>query len=81
MNFYVIIDISQDKFCAASVGVKGSGWGWLGYCPKGDKVAVASCQNQDPLQSTHGRCSIFNLYHSNYNIIIMTYSGMCLQCQ
>ena len=45
----------QDKFCAASVGVKGSGWGWLGYCPKGDKVAVATCQNQDPLQITHGK--------------------------
>jgi len=51
----------KDKFCAASVGVKGSGWGWLGYCPKGDKVAVASCQNQDPLQSTHGLVPLLGL--------------------
>jgi len=44
----------KDKFSTASAGVKGSGWGWLGYCPKGDKVAVATCQNQDGLQVTHG---------------------------
>ncbi|KAK4311804.1 hypothetical protein Pmani_016726 [Petrolisthes manimaculis] len=44
----------KDKFSAASVGVKGSGWGWLGYCPKNDKVAVATCQNQDPLELKHG---------------------------
>merc|ERR1739838_892092 len=44
----------RDKFSTASAGVKGSGWGWLGYCPKGDKVAVATCQNQDGLQVTHG---------------------------
>lgn len=51
----------KDKFCAASVGVKGSGWGWLGYCPKGDKVAVATCQNQDPLQITHGLVPLLGL--------------------
>merc|ERR1739838_85285 len=39
---------------APNAGVKGSGWGWLGYCPKGDKVAVATCQNQDGLQVTRG---------------------------
>jgi len=44
----------KDKFSTASAGVKGSGWGWLGYCPKGDKVSVATCQNQDGLQVTHG---------------------------
>lgn len=44
----------KDKFSTASAGVKGSGWGWLGYCPKGDKLSVATCQNQDGLQVTHG---------------------------
>lgn len=51
----------KDKFSAASVGVKGSGWGWLGYCPKGDKVAVATCQNQDPLQLSHGLIPLLGL--------------------
>uniref|UniRef100_A0AB38ZN35 superoxide dismutase n=1 Tax=Cherax destructor TaxID=6723 RepID=A0AB38ZN35_CHEDE len=49
------------KFSAASVGVKGSGWGWLGYCPKNDTVAVATCQNQDPLQITHGLIPLLGL--------------------
>ena len=55
---HIVINTScapfQEKFSTASVGVKGSGWGWLGYCPKNDKVAIATCQNQDPLQLTHG---------------------------
>ncbi|XP_071535621.1 superoxide dismutase [Mn], mitochondrial isoform X2 [Panulirus ornatus] len=51
----------KDKFSAASVGVKGSGWGWLGYCPKNDKLAVATCQNQDPLQLTHGLIPLLGL--------------------
>ncbi|XP_042235231.1 superoxide dismutase [Mn], mitochondrial-like isoform X2 [Homarus americanus] len=51
----------KDKFSAASVGVKGSGWGWLGYCPKNNKLAVATCQNQDPLQVTHGMIPLLGL--------------------
>nr|CAR85664.1 cytoplasmic manganese superoxide dismutase [Necora puber] len=51
----------KEKFSGASVGVKGSGWGWLGYCPKGDKVAVTTCQNQDPLQITHGLVPLLGL--------------------
>lgn len=51
----------KGKFSTASVGVKGSGWGWLGYCPKSDKVAVATCQNQDPLQLTHGLVPLLGL--------------------
>nr|CAR85671.1 cytoplasmic manganese superoxide dismutase [Xantho poressa] len=51
----------KEKFSGASVGVKGSGWGWLGYCPKDDKVAIATCQNQDPLQVTHGLVPLLGL--------------------
>nr|ANF04292.1 manganese superoxide dismutase [Eriocheir sinensis] len=51
----------KDKFSAASVGVKGSGWGWIGYCPKNDKLAIATCQNQDPLQLTHGLVPLLGL--------------------
>jgi len=50
-----------DKFSAASVAVKGSGWGWLGYNGKEDKLAVATCQNQDPLQVTHGLVPLLGL--------------------
>jgi len=51
----------QDKFSTTSVGIKGSGWGWLGYCPSEDKLAVAACQNQDPLQLTHGLVPLLGL--------------------
>jgi len=54
-------DTFKEKFSTASVGVKGSGWGWLGYCPKGKKLAVATCQNQDPLQLTHGLIPLLGL--------------------
>nr|ACH99175.1 cytosolic manganese superoxide dismutase [Portunus trituberculatus] len=51
----------KEKFSGVSVAVKGSGWGWLGYCPKDDKLAIASCQNQDPLQLTHGLVPLLGL--------------------
>ncbi|KAG0726101.1 Superoxide dismutase [Mn], mitochondrial [Chionoecetes opilio] len=51
----------KEKFSGSSVAVKGSGWGWLGYCPKDDKVAVATCQNQDPLQINHGLVPLLGL--------------------
>ncbi|XP_018014962.1 superoxide dismutase [Mn], mitochondrial-like [Hyalella azteca] len=51
----------QSEFSTASVGVKGSGWGWLGYCPVKDEVAVATCQNQDPLQLTTGLVPLLGL--------------------
>jgi len=51
----------KEKFSTASAGVKGSGWGWLGYCGKSDKIRVATCQNQDPLQLTHGLVPLLGL--------------------
>jgi len=38
----------------ASVGVQGSGWGWLGYCPTSRRLKVTTCANQDPLFPTTG---------------------------
>ncbi|RXG71416.1 Superoxide dismutase [Mn], mitochondrial [Armadillidium vulgare] len=43
-------DKFKEQFSAASVGVKGSGWGWLGLCPRSHKLRIATCQNQDPVQ-------------------------------
>jgi Fe-Mn family superoxide dismutase len=39
----------------ASVGVQGSGWGWLGYNKQDQRLQIATCSNQDPLQATTGK--------------------------
>ena len=35
-----------EKLSAASVGVQGSGWGWLGYDKVNKRLAIATCANQ-----------------------------------
>jgi len=45
----------------ASVGVQGSGWGWLGYNKQDQSLQVATCSNQDPLQATTGLVPIFGI--------------------
>lgn len=42
------------QFNAATVGIQGSGWGWLGYNKVRNRLEIASCSNQDPLQSATG---------------------------
>jgi Fe-Mn family superoxide dismutase len=44
----------KDQLSASSIGVQGSGWGWLGYCSKSGSLKIATCGNQDPLQATTG---------------------------
>ena len=39
---------------AATVGIQGSGWGWLGYNKQTNKLQIATCANQDPLLATTG---------------------------
>ncbi|CAM9251756.1 unnamed protein product [Discosporangium mesarthrocarpum] len=51
---YNSLDALKDRLTAASVGVQGSGWGWLGYDKVNKRLAVASCPNQDPLEATTG---------------------------
>ncbi|XP_063916433.1 superoxide dismutase [Mn] 1, mitochondrial-like [Zophobas morio] len=48
------IEQLKDQLSASSIGVQGSGWGWLGYCPKSGCLKIATCANQDPLQATTG---------------------------
>lgn len=38
-----------DQLSAASIGVQGSGWGWLGFDKKLQRLAIATCDNQDAL--------------------------------
>nr|XP_033795292.1 superoxide dismutase [Mn], mitochondrial isoform X2 [Geotrypetes seraphini] len=44
----------KEKLTALSVGVQGSGWGWLGYNKDADHLQLVACSNQDPLQGTTG---------------------------
>jgi len=45
----------------ASVGIQGSGWGWLGYNKQEQRLQIATCANQDPLQATTGLIPIFGI--------------------
>ncbi|CAP31662.2 Protein CBR-SOD-2 [Caenorhabditis briggsae] len=51
----------QKMLSASTIAVQGSGWGWLGYCPKGKKLKLATCANQDPLESTTGLIPLFGI--------------------
>jgi len=44
----------KKEVTAMTVGVQGSGWGWLGFDVKTGRIEVATCPNQDPLQATTG---------------------------
>jgi len=48
------LDALQTTMSAATVGVQGSGWGWLGYDKAGKRLVVTTTPNQDPLQPTTG---------------------------
>jgi len=41
----------KEEFNAQTLGIQGSGWGWLGYNPKTKKLEIATTPNQDPLLS------------------------------
>merc|ERR1711970_702111 len=47
-------DSFKKELTAKASGVKGSGWGWLGWNRQQSKLQVATCQNQDPLEATTG---------------------------
>lgn len=44
-------DSFKEKLTTASVGIQGSGWGWLGYNKNLKKMEIATCANQDPLST------------------------------
>lgn len=51
-------DQMKTQLSTASVGVQGSGWGWLGYNKQTKRLQIAACPNQDPLEATTGICSL-----------------------
>lgn len=38
-----------DQLSAKSIAIQGSGWGWLGFDKTLHRLALATCDNQDPL--------------------------------
>ena len=48
-------DNMREKLSAASIGIQGSGWGWLGYNKTTRTLAITTCANQDPLEATTGK--------------------------
>lgn len=47
-------DAFKKEMSEKTVGVQGSGWGWLGFDKGRGRLAIATCSNQDPLQGTTG---------------------------
>lgn len=45
------IEAFKKEFNAATAGIQGSGWGWLGYSAKTGKLEIVTTPNQDPLLS------------------------------
>ncbi|KAJ7736022.1 manganese superoxide dismutase [Mycena maculata] len=43
------LDSLKKEFNAATLGIQGSGWGWLGYNPTTKRLEIATTANQDPL--------------------------------
>ncbi|KAJ7221288.1 manganese superoxide dismutase [Mycena pura] len=43
------LEVMQKEFNAATLGIQGSGWGWLGYSLKTNRLEIATTPNQDPL--------------------------------
>lgn len=54
-------DSFKKEFTTATVAVQGSGWGWLGFNKKNNKIQIATCFNQDPLEATTGESFGFAL--------------------
>ena len=46
------------QLSAQSVGIQGSGWGWLGYNKASNRLEIAACPNQDPLLATTGELNL-----------------------
>ncbi|TFL07681.1 manganese superoxide dismutase [Pterulicium gracile] len=43
------LDNLKKEFNAATLGIQGSGWGWLGVNPSTKRVEISTTPNQDPL--------------------------------
>jgi len=60
------VDAFKKQFNAATAGIQGSGWGWLGYNAKTKKLEIVTTSNQDPLLSHHPIIGIDIWEHAFY---------------
>lgn len=51
----------KNQLSSATIAVQGSGWGWLGYNQQANRLQIAACPNQDPLQPTTGLIPLFGI--------------------
>ena len=58
---FCTVENLQKQFVPLTVGVQGSGWGWLGLNKTTRRLEIATCANQDPLQATTGLVPIFGI--------------------
>jgi len=74
-------DAMKAELSAKSIAVQGSGWGWLGYNPSTDRLEVATCANQDPLEATTGLVPLVGIdvwehaYYVDYRNVRPDYVG------
>ncbi len=77
-------DVFKEKFSAATLGIQGSGWGWLGLNKGLGRLEIAVCANQDPL-SIQGLAPIFGIdvwehaYYLQYKNVRADYVKACWQ--
>lgn len=78
---YGDVDSMKKELTAMSVGVQGSGWGWLGFNPKTGKIECATRANQDPLEATTGLKPLLGIdvwehaYYVDYRNVRPDYVG------
>jgi Fe-Mn family superoxide dismutase len=81
VDAYGCADTMKKELSGMSVGVQGSGWGWLGYNAKTGKIECATRANQDPLEATTGLVPLLGIdvwehaYYVDYRNVRPDYVG------
>lgn len=60
-NSFGSLEAMKKQVSTLAIGVQGSGWAWLGMCPQSGRLRAVACQNQDPLEPTHGLVPLFGI--------------------
>ncbi|XP_065368591.1 superoxide dismutase [Mn], mitochondrial [Calliphora vicina] len=55
------LDQFKKEMTATTVAVQGSGWGWLAYNKKTQKLQIVAMPNQDPLEASTGLIPLFGI--------------------
>ena len=67
-------DNMKTSLSASTTAVQGSGWGWLGYNKQKQRLEIATCPNQDPLEATTGQLKrVHYNNHGDKYIILYSY--------